>query len=132
MQTAQGSPYWRTTCCSASGSRQLASSVKPTMFDNSAVSCRRSPSASSTVAAEPGYAGPSAKASAVSATPPSKDLLAQLDPSHFAQVHRSVVVNLRAIRRVTRGDNETADIELKGRSERLPVSRSYLGLFKEM
>lgn len=63
---------------------------------------------------------------------PLKDLLAQLDPHHFAQVHRSVVVNLRAIRRVTRGENETADIELKGRSERLPVSRSYLSLFKEM
>jgi DNA-binding LytR/AlgR family response regulator len=63
---------------------------------------------------------------------PLKDLLAQLDPAHFAQVHRSVVINLRSIRRVTRGDNETADIELKGRPERLPVSRSYLHLFKEM
>ena len=47
-------------------------------------------------------------------------------------MHRSVVVNLRSIRRVTRGENETADIELEGRSERLPVSRSYLSLFKEM
>jgi DNA-binding LytR/AlgR family response regulator len=55
-----------------------------------------------------------------------------LDPAHFAQVHRSVVINLRSIRRVTRGENETADIELKGRTERLPVSRSYLHLFKEM
>ena len=63
---------------------------------------------------------------------PLKELLAQLDPHQFVQVHRSVVVNLRAVRRVTRGDNETADIELKGRPERLPVSRSYLGLFKEM
>jgi len=63
---------------------------------------------------------------------PLKDLLAQLDRGQFVQVHRSVVVNLRAIRRVTRGDNETADIELKGRPERLPVSRSYLQLFKEM
>jgi len=63
---------------------------------------------------------------------PLKDLLAQLDPAQFSQVHRSVVVNLRSIRRITRGDNETADIELKGRSERLPVSRSYLPLFKEM
>lgn len=63
---------------------------------------------------------------------PLKDLLAQLDPHQFTQVHRSVVVNLRSIRRVTRGENETADIELKGRSERLPVSRSYLSLFKEM
>jgi DNA-binding LytR/AlgR family response regulator len=63
---------------------------------------------------------------------PLKDLLAQLDTAHFAQVHRSVVVNLRSIRRVTRGENETADVELKGRTERLPVSRSYLHLFKEM
>jgi DNA-binding LytR/AlgR family response regulator len=63
---------------------------------------------------------------------PLKDLLAQLDPAHFTQVHRSVVVNLRSIRCVTRGDNETGDIELKGRVERLPVSRSYLSLFKEM
>jgi DNA-binding LytR/AlgR family response regulator len=63
---------------------------------------------------------------------PLKDLIAQLDPQQFAQVHRSVVVNLRAIRRVTRGGNETAYIELKGRNERLPVSRSYLTLFREM
>ncbi|MBV6322712.1 LytR/AlgR family response regulator transcription factor [Duganella violaceipulchra] len=63
---------------------------------------------------------------------PLKDLIVQLDPQLFAQVHRSVAVNLRAIRRVTRGENETADIELKGRSERLPVSRSYLQFFKEM
>jgi DNA-binding LytR/AlgR family response regulator len=63
---------------------------------------------------------------------PLKELLAQLDPAEFAQVHRSVVVNLRAIRRVLRNDNETADIELKSRGERLPVSRSYLHLFREM
>jgi DNA-binding LytR/AlgR family response regulator len=63
---------------------------------------------------------------------PLKDLIEQLDPHHFAQVHRSVVVNLRSIRGVKRGENETADIELKGRNERLPVSRSYLQLFKEM
>lgn len=63
---------------------------------------------------------------------PLKDLLAQLDTRQFAQVHRSVVVNLRAIRHVTRGDNETADIHLKHRTERLPVSRSYLHLFRQM
>jgi DNA-binding LytR/AlgR family response regulator len=47
-------------------------------------------------------------------------------------VHRSVVVNLRAISHVTRGANETADIHLKGREEVLPVSRSYLHLFRQM
>jgi DNA-binding LytR/AlgR family response regulator len=63
---------------------------------------------------------------------PLKDLLPQLDPGQFAQVHRSVVVNLRAISHVTRGDNETADIHLRGRKEVLPESRSYLHLFKQM
>jgi len=61
-----------------------------------------------------------------------KELIEQLDPEHFAQVHRSVVVNLRAISHVTRGDNETATIHLKGRKEVLPVSRSYLHLFRQM
>ena len=63
---------------------------------------------------------------------PLKELIAKLDASQFAQVHRSVVVNLRAIAHVTRGPNETADIHLKGRDEVLPVSRSYLHLFRQM
>ena len=63
---------------------------------------------------------------------PLKELVAQLDASQFAQVHRSVVVNLRSIAHVTRGDNETADIHLKGRSDVLPVSRSFLHLFRQM
>lgn len=62
---------------------------------------------------------------------PLKELAARLDPAQFAQVHRSVVVNLRAISHVTRGD-ETAEIHLKGRIEVLPVSRSYLHLFRQM
>ncbi len=61
-----------------------------------------------------------------------KELLAQLDPMQFAQVHRSVVVNLRAIDHVTRGDHETADIRLKGYDETLPVSRRHLHLFRQM
>ena len=63
---------------------------------------------------------------------PLKELVAQLDATHFVQVHRSVVVNLRAISHVTRGENETADIHLKGRNDVLPVSRSYLHLFRQM
>jgi len=61
-----------------------------------------------------------------------KELIAQLDPTHFTQVHRSVVVNLRAISHVTRGENETASIHLRGRKDVLPVSRSYLHLFRQM
>ena len=60
-----------------------------------------------------------------------KELVAQLDPAQFAQVHRSVVVNLRAISHLTR-DDETAAIHLKGRKEVLPVSRSYVHRFRQM
>ncbi len=63
---------------------------------------------------------------------PLKDLLAQLDAEQFVQVHRSVVVNLRAISHLTRGDNETASVHLKQRSEVLPVSRQYLYRFRQM
>jgi DNA-binding LytR/AlgR family response regulator len=63
---------------------------------------------------------------------PLKELVAQLDATHFVQVHRAVVVNLRAIGHVTRGENETAHIHLKDRSEVLPVSRNYLHLFRQM
>ncbi len=63
---------------------------------------------------------------------PLKDLLGQLDREHFVQVHRSVVVNLRAVSHVGRNDNETGSIHLKDRDEVLPVSRSYLYLFRQM
>ena len=63
---------------------------------------------------------------------PLKELVEQLDAAQFAQVHRSVVVNLRSISHVTRGANETADIHLKDRADVLPVSRTYLHLFKQM
>jgi DNA-binding LytR/AlgR family response regulator len=63
---------------------------------------------------------------------PLRSLLAQLDARQFVQVHRSVVVNLRAIARVARGLHDTAQIHLKGRAEVLPVSRSFLHLFKQM
>lgn len=63
---------------------------------------------------------------------PLRELLQQLDAEHFAQVHRSAVVNLRAISYVKRHDNETAEVHLKGREEVLPVSRNYLHLFRQM
>ncbi len=63
---------------------------------------------------------------------PLKELVGQLDPAHFVQVHRGVVVNLRAISHVARGEHETAQIHLKGRGEVLPVSRNYLHLFRQM
>ena len=64
---------------------------------------------------------------------PLKELAAQLDSDQFAQVHRSFVVNLQAIGHVVRhDDNESAEIHLKGRTEVVPVSRTYLHLFRQM
>ena len=63
---------------------------------------------------------------------PLKELVAQLDATQFVQVHRAVVVNLHAISHVTRSENETAQVHLKGRSDVLPVRRSYLHLFRQM
>ncbi len=61
-----------------------------------------------------------------------RELADELDPEHFVQVHRSVIVNLHHVAQVVRGANETAEIQLRGRSEVLPVSRSYLHLFRQM
>jgi DNA-binding LytR/AlgR family response regulator len=70
------------------------------------------------------------KAAEAAVRTPLKELIDQLDPDQFVQVHRSVVVNLRAISHVKRHDNETAEIHLKGRDEVLPVSRNYVHLFR--
>jgi DNA-binding LytR/AlgR family response regulator len=63
---------------------------------------------------------------------PLRELVGQLDPAQFVQVHRSAVVALRAISHVVRGENETAHVHLKGRPEVLPVSRTFLHHFKQM
>ena len=63
---------------------------------------------------------------------PLKELLEQLDPEKFAQVHRSVVVNLDAIERVVRDDGEIGTLHLRARAETLPVSRTFLPRFRQM
>ncbi len=61
-----------------------------------------------------------------------RELADELDPQIFVQVHRSAIVNLHHVEQVVRGINETAELQLRGRSEVLPVSRSYLHLFRQM
>jgi DNA-binding LytR/AlgR family response regulator len=63
---------------------------------------------------------------------PLKDVLAQLDPQQFAQVHRSVAVNLAAVSHLVRSEHDTATLHLRRRSEVLPVSRSFLPRFRQM
>ena len=45
-----------------------------------------------------------------------RELADELDPDAFAQVHRSVIVNLRQVAQVDRGLNETAEVRLKDRT----------------
>jgi len=63
---------------------------------------------------------------------PIRELLEALDPAHFKQVHRSTIVNLRAIAAVTRDDAGRGTLRLKGRPETLAVSLTYMSLFKSM
>lgn len=62
---------------------------------------------------------------------PLKDLLAQLDPGQFVQIHRSTVVNLARVSHVVRGANETAEVHLKGRGDTLRASRNFNHLFRQ-
>lgn len=63
---------------------------------------------------------------------PLKDLLAELDPERFWQVHRGTIVNLDAVSGVLREDAERQFILLKNRQEKLPISRQFTHLFKQM
>ncbi|MCV2353639.1 LytTR family DNA-binding domain-containing protein [Paucibacter sp. B2R-40] len=61
---------------------------------------------------------------------PLKELLAGLDAEQFWQLHRSVLVNSRCIASAVRVDENSMHVTLKGREEKLPVSRQFQGLFK--
>jgi len=61
---------------------------------------------------------------------PLRELLTQLDPEQFWQIHRSVLVNSRCIARAIRVDEGSMVVTLRGREEKLPVSRQFQALFK--
>jgi DNA-binding LytR/AlgR family response regulator len=61
---------------------------------------------------------------------PLKELIAQLDPARFWQIHRAVIVNQRCIASALRIDEGNMVLTLRGRSEKLPVSRHFQGLFR--
>jgi DNA-binding LytR/AlgR family response regulator len=63
---------------------------------------------------------------------PLKELLAELDPQKFWQVHRGTIVNLNAVSGVLREDSERQFVLLKNRQEKLPISRQFTYLFKQM
>lgn len=63
---------------------------------------------------------------------PLRQLLQQLDPEEFWQVHRATVVRAEAIATAIRDDTGKVELTLKGRPARLAVSRLYAHLFKAM
>ena len=63
---------------------------------------------------------------------PLKQLLPQLDADVFWQVHRAVVVRSSAIEAVHRDETGRQHLSLRGREDRIPVSRLYAHLFRAM
>ena len=59
-----------------------------------------------------------------------RELASELDARHFWQVHRGTIVNIRAIASVTSDDMGRREISLKGRTDRIEVSRTFAHLFK--
>ncbi len=63
---------------------------------------------------------------------PIKELVDEVDPRLFWQIHRSTLVNVKAIAGVTRDFRGRQIVSVRGHGEKLEVSRSYTGLFKGM
>ena len=63
---------------------------------------------------------------------PIKELVDEVDPALFWQIHRSTLVAVKAIAGVTRDFRGRQIVSVKGHPEKLEVSRSYTGLFKGM
>ncbi|HEX9274914.1 MAG TPA: LytTR family DNA-binding domain-containing protein [Casimicrobiaceae bacterium] len=61
-----------------------------------------------------------------------KELVDELDPEIFFQIHRGTVVNVNAIAAVHRDLHGRLEIRLKQRKETLPVSASFAHLFRQM
>ena len=63
---------------------------------------------------------------------PIKELIDELDPDEFWQIHRATVVRVDAVEQVSRNFRGNQIVHVKGREEKLEVSRSFNHLFKQM
>lgn len=63
---------------------------------------------------------------------PLTDLADDLDPADFAQIHRSVIVNLREVAGTRRDAAGKLHVRMRGQARELPVSRQYVHLFRQM
>lgn len=63
---------------------------------------------------------------------PIRELAMMLDPNHFKQIHRSTIVNLRAVASIVRDDTGKGTLRLRQRPETLVVSQPFMTLFRHM
>lgn len=63
---------------------------------------------------------------------PLHELLDKLDPTHFKQIHRSTIVNLRMVAAVVRDESGRGTMRIRNRPETLPVSLTFMPLFRNM
>ncbi len=63
---------------------------------------------------------------------PIKELIDELDPEEFWQIHRSTVVRVDAVEQVSRNLRGNQVVHVKGSDEKLEVSRTFNHLFKQM
>lgn len=63
---------------------------------------------------------------------PLKELIEETDPEQFWQIHRSTIVNIRAVANVLRDVQGRLIVSMKDHPERLEVSRGYAHLFKSL
>jgi DNA-binding LytR/AlgR family response regulator len=61
-----------------------------------------------------------------------KELSDQLDPERFWQIHRGTIVNVTEVRAAVRDRLGRLSVQLKSRTELLPVSRAYAERFRQM
>ena len=61
-----------------------------------------------------------------------RELLPRLDASHFKQIHRSTIVNLKSVAGIVRDESGRGTVRLKQRRETLAVSLPFMALFKHM
>ena len=63
---------------------------------------------------------------------PLRELLDSLDAATFKQIHRSTIVNMKAVASVSRDDTGRGRLKLKNRPEMLTVSQPFMSLFRNM
>ena len=63
---------------------------------------------------------------------PIRELLGELDGNVFKQVHRSTIVNLKAIKSISRDDTGKGIVHFRARPETVQVSQPFMMLFRGM